>query len=60
MDRKDYTPTKSSKLLTPGPTNYTLSRESLRPNSELAIMREYEALRLQARQLEIQNRQLAS
>jgi TolA-binding protein len=59
MDRKEYTPTKQSKLF-PAP-GYTpaAGRESLR-GGELTIIREYETLRAQARQLEIQNRQLAT
>jgi hypothetical protein len=59
MDRKEYTPTKQSKLFSAGP-GYSGAggRESLR-GGELTIVREYEALRAQARQLEIQNRQVA-
>lgn len=55
MDRKEYTPTKQSKLFGTTPAG----RESVR-GGELTIVREYEALRGQARQLEMQNRQLAA
>lgn len=50
MDRKEYTPTKQSKLFPT--TGYTpaAGRESIR-GGELTIVREYEALRSQARQL---------
>jgi len=58
MDRKDYTPTKQSKLFSGNGYTPNAARESLR-GGELTIVREYEVLRGQARQLEMQNRQLS-
>lgn len=55
MDRKEYTPTKQSKLFSAG-SGYTPAGGR---GGELTIVREYEALRAQARVLEMQNRQLA-
>lgn len=52
MDRREYTPGKQSLLVGRGGEGGVV-------RGELSIVREYEALRAQARQLEMQNRQLA-
>lgn len=68
LDKKEYTPTKSSKLLT-NITNTQLSTNkptlqySQRPIpqlSEIPIVKDYETLKLQVKQMEYQNRQLSN
>lgn len=62
--RKDYTPTKSSKLY----SNPTTAAQYSRPpdltnrssGGEMALLKEYEGLKAQVRQLETQNRQLST
>jgi hypothetical protein len=61
MEKREYTPTKNSKILTPITnaqlTSTSKAQEYIRPAPD--VTREYELLRQQVRQLEQQNRQLS-
>jgi hypothetical protein len=68
MDRRDYTPTKGSKVLTSiANTQGTSSSKTNMDYSQrfnlvqdAAIVKDYEALKMQVKQLEYQNRQLST
>lgn len=60
MEKKDYTPTKGSHLLNASSIYGASGREASKFAGEMSLVREYEALKLQAKQLEIVNKQLAA
>ncbi len=63
MQDRDYTPTKTSKILSNAASSQPpgkMGDYTQRPGSDLALLKEYETLKLQVKQLEGQNRQLST
>ena len=65
MDKREYTPTKASMILTSITNTQTASNHKTDYNHRLtqpqdSILKDYEALKAQVKQLEFQNRQLST
>lgn len=60
MEKREYTPIKNSSIIKSTSAYGAIGRESSKFSGEMSLAKEYEALKLQAKQLEIVNRQLVA